>query len=110
MSEALEQQAAVQPRFADWKIIEAQALVVGQVSMLPDGRVLYTRWEYVDRSQVDYHHLWAMNPDGTGQINWPSVLKAAQDVGVQHFFIEDETPSPLVCIPDSLKYLRGLKL
>ena len=32
---------------------------------MPDGRVLYTRWEYVDRSQVDYHHLWAMNPDGT---------------------------------------------
>jgi mono/diheme cytochrome c family protein len=35
--------------------------------MLPDGRVLYTRWEYVDRSQVDYHHLWTMNPDGTRQ-------------------------------------------
>jgi Tol biopolymer transport system component len=34
---------------------------------MPDGRVLYTRWEYVDRSQVDYHHLWTMNPDGTGQ-------------------------------------------
>ena len=34
---------------------------------LPDGRILYTRWEYVDRSQVDYHHLWAMRPDGTGQ-------------------------------------------
>lgn len=34
---------------------------------MPDGRVLYTRWEYVDRSQVDYHHLWAMNPDGTEQ-------------------------------------------
>ncbi len=35
---------------------------------LPDGRVLYTRWEYVDRSQVDYHHLWTTNPDGTGQM------------------------------------------
>lgn len=34
---------------------------------LPDGRILYTRWEYVDRSQVDYHHLWAISPDGTGQ-------------------------------------------
>ena len=32
---------------------------------LPDGRVLYLRWEYVDRSQVDYHHLWTSNPDGT---------------------------------------------
>ncbi|MBM3860784.1 MAG: hypothetical protein FJ395_14185 [Verrucomicrobia bacterium] len=35
--------------------------------MLPDGRVLYMRWEYVDRSQVHYHHLWTMNPDGTAQ-------------------------------------------
>ena len=32
---------------------------------LPDGRILYMRWEYVDRSQVNYHHLWTMNPDGT---------------------------------------------
>ena len=35
--------------------------------MLPDGRVMYTRWEYVDRSQVQFHHLWTMNPDGTNQ-------------------------------------------
>jgi mono/diheme cytochrome c family protein len=34
---------------------------------LPDGRLLYTRWEYVDRSQVEYHALWTMNPDGTDQ-------------------------------------------
>jgi len=36
--------------------------------MLPDGRVLYMRWEYVDRSQIHFHHLWTMNPDGTGQM------------------------------------------
>jgi hypothetical protein len=35
--------------------------------VLPDGRLLYMRWEYVDRSQENYHHLWAMNPDGTEQ-------------------------------------------
>ena len=35
--------------------------------VLPDGRLLYMRWEYVDRSQVHYHHLWTTNPDGTGQ-------------------------------------------
>jgi hypothetical protein len=35
---------------------------------LPDGRILYQRWEYIDRSQVDYHHLWTANPDGTGQM------------------------------------------
>jgi len=33
--------------------------------VMPDGRLLYMRWEYVDRSQVDYHHLWVSNPDGT---------------------------------------------
>jgi mono/diheme cytochrome c family protein len=35
---------------------------------LPDGSLLYTRWEYVDRSQVHYHHLWTVNPDGAGQM------------------------------------------
>lgn len=36
--------------------------------VLPNGQILYMRWEYVDRSQVDYHHLWTMNPDGTRQM------------------------------------------
>jgi hypothetical protein len=35
-------------------------------AVLPDGRLLYTRWEYVDRSQVEFHHLWTANPDGSG--------------------------------------------
>jgi len=47
---------------------------------------------------------------GTGQIDWPGVLQTAQEVGVEHYFLEDETPTPLQCIPDSLKFLRGLKL
>ena len=34
--------------------------------MLPDGRALFMRWEYVDRNQLTYHHLWTVNPDGTG--------------------------------------------
>ncbi len=35
---------------------------------LPDGRILFMRWEYVDRSQMVFHHLWTMNPDGTNQM------------------------------------------
>jgi hypothetical protein len=35
--------------------------------VLPDGRIMYTRWEYVDRSQRGFHHLWTMNPDGSNQ-------------------------------------------
>jgi len=38
--------------------------------MLPDGRVMYTRWEYVDRSREDFHQLWVMNPDGTSQMTY----------------------------------------
>lgn len=43
--------------------------------LLPDGRILYTRWEYVDRSQVHYHHLWTANPDGTAPMTWYGNLK-----------------------------------
>lgn len=34
-------------------------------SLLPDGRILYTRWEYVDKGAVSVKGLWAMRPDGT---------------------------------------------
>ena len=36
--------------------------------VLPDGKIIYQRWEYIDRSQVRFHHLWTMNPDGTNQM------------------------------------------
>ena len=61
---------------------------------MPDGRVLYTRWEYTDRSQVDFHHLWTMNPDGSGQMVYygnqhPGILmidaKAIPDTGKKYF-------------------------
>ena len=35
--------------------------------LLPDGRILYARWEYVDRNFGDAHGLWTVNPDGTNQ-------------------------------------------
>jgi hypothetical protein len=33
--------------------------------LLPDGRVLYTRWEYTERPLWRLQALWTMNPDGT---------------------------------------------
>ncbi len=36
--------------------------------MLPDGRIIYMRWEYVERDVRTYHHLWTINPDGTGEM------------------------------------------
>ena len=35
-------------------------------AVLNDGRVIYTRWDYVDRDAVHYQQLWAVRPDGTG--------------------------------------------
>lgn len=35
-------------------------------SVMNDGRLVYIRWDYVDRSAANFHGLWASNPDGTG--------------------------------------------
>ncbi|MDO4585761.1 MAG: hypothetical protein Q4C95_00530 [Planctomycetia bacterium] len=40
-------------------------LYEGHSSLLPDGRILYYRWEYVDRNFSDAEGVWTVNPDGT---------------------------------------------
>ncbi|MDR2849595.1 MAG: sugar phosphate isomerase/epimerase [Verrucomicrobiota bacterium] len=45
---------------------------------------------------------------GSGQVDYPAVLKAAQEIGVKHYFIEDESPDVLKQIPQSLKFLSGI--
>jgi hypothetical protein len=39
-------------------------------SVLNDGRLVYTRWDYVDRNAAKFHGLWTCNIDGTN----PSIL------------------------------------
>ena len=34
-------------------------------SVLPDGRVIYSRWEYVDKPAIPVQSLWTIHPDGT---------------------------------------------
>jgi Hydrazine synthase alpha subunit middle domain len=34
-------------------------------SVMQNGRVLYSRWEYVDRPAIPIQSLWSINPDGT---------------------------------------------
>ncbi|MCO5052167.1 MAG: sugar phosphate isomerase/epimerase [Verrucomicrobiae bacterium] len=46
---------------------------------------------------------------GTGQTDWVALLRAAQKAGVKHYFIEDESPSVLEQIPQSLKFLENVK-
>lgn len=50
------------------KMLSSNAVTENTPSVLPDGRILYTRWEYIERSQLAYHHLWTINPDGSGQM------------------------------------------
>jgi len=46
---------------------------------------------------------------GTGQMDWPAILRAAKKAGVKYYFIEDESPTVAEQIPQSLKYLEQVK-
>lgn len=46
---------------------------------------------------------------GTGQMNWPAILKTAANIGVKYYFIEDESPTAAEQIPQSLKFLEQVR-
>jgi len=51
--------------------IGKSTLFEGHSALMPDGRILYDRWEYVDRNFGDAQGLWTVNPDGTNHaIYW----------------------------------------
>ena len=54
-------------------------------SVMPDGRIIYTRWEYTDKPLWRAQGLWTVRPDGTqvqvfwgNQSVWPDLLKDAR--------------------------------
>ena len=56
-------------------------------SVMNDGRVIYTRWEYTDKPLWRAQKLWTVNPDGTqtlmfwgNQSVWPDVMKDARSI------------------------------
>ena len=56
-------------------------------TVLPDGSVLYSRWEYTDSAHYFSRLLMTMNPDGTGQREfygsnsyWPNALFYARPI------------------------------
>jgi len=60
-------------------------------SVLLDGRVIFTRWEYTDKPLWRAQSLWTMNPDGTqvqafygNQSVWPDLLKDARQIPGSH--------------------------
>jgi len=56
-------------------------------SVMDDGRVIYTRWEYTDKPLWRAQKLWTTHPDGTqvvvfwgNQSVWPDLLKDARNI------------------------------
>lgn len=47
---------------------------------------------------------------GTGQADYPAILKACQEIGIKYYFIEDESPTVLEQLPKSLGYLSQIEL
>ncbi len=55
--------------------------------MLPNGRILYLRWEYIDTAHYFTRILFHMNPDGTNQVEyygsnsfWPNSMFYAKPI------------------------------
>lgn len=56
-------------------------------SIMNDGRVIFTRWEYTDKALWRVQSLWTCNPDGTNQQTfwgtqsvWPDLLGEARSI------------------------------
>lgn len=45
---------------------------------------------------------------GTGELDMPDIMRAAKEIGIKHYFIEDESSRVLEQIPQSIDYLRSL--
>jgi len=65
-----------------------------------DGRILYTRWEYVDKGAVSVKCLWAMSPDGSNSSEVygadialpPTFIQGRPIPGQSHLFVAMGTP------------------
>ena len=71
--------------------VSSNVLLEDRPTVMPDGRIIYTRWDYVDRATETFRDLWTMNPDGTGQM----VAYGGSPRPYQEFFAEcDAMPIP----------------
>ncbi len=50
---------------SDLKPISVNNVTEFDPAVLPDGRIVYGRWEYVDKTALYLQSLWTVNPDGT---------------------------------------------
>jgi hypothetical protein len=65
-----------------------------------DGRVVYTRWEYIDKGQIGVKCLWSMNADGTASREVygnnvrfpPTMIQGRQIPGHANLFVAIGSP------------------
>jgi hypothetical protein len=69
-------------------------------SVMADGRILFSRWEYVDRPAIPIQSLWAIQPDGTqlagvfgNRVLCPATFMEARDIPGR--------PGELLCVMTS---------
>ena len=72
-------------------VLSNGALSESTPAVMNDGRILYTRWEYVDKGVIAVQDLWAMRPDGSGSCEvygddheFPPVLIHGQPIPGNH--------------------------
>ena len=46
---------------------------------------------------------------GEGQVPWAALMKAAEQDGFEYYYLEDETPEPLVGVPKTITFLERLR-
>ncbi|MHC4753500.1 MAG: HzsA-related protein [Planctomycetota bacterium] len=68
-------------------------------AVLPDGRILFGRWEYVDKTALYMQSLWTIFPDGTGEtalfgnnLAKPTAILDARPVPNTHLIATALTP------------------
>lgn len=57
----------VNPDGSDLRCISVNNQNEFDPAVLPDGRLLYGRWEYVDKTALYMQSLWTVNPDGSNE-------------------------------------------
>jgi sugar phosphate isomerase/epimerase len=48
-------------------------------------------------------------PVGTGQIDYRGVLRTAREIGVEKYFVEDETAEPFATMPQTVRWLETVR-
>ncbi|MBN1421070.1 MAG: discoidin domain-containing protein [Planctomycetes bacterium] len=87
------------PDGGDMRCLSANTVNEFTPAIGDDGRILYTRWEYVDKGCGDVQSLWSMRPDGSqsahvykNNVRRPATLIDARSIPGSHRIIAVGAP------------------